>query len=263
MSAAGRWFRLNTTWSQSEWLAVLTPAARLAWVELLGYTKAHGYDGKVRAVAPSIFGRQFGIPTEDVCTMLAAAESDCALETSEGQWTITGWDEHQGDATSRERMRRYRGRKASGDDATEVTRNHRSVTPTETETKTNNIPAASAGGGGEPSDPPPEPPQPRPPRPTPNSWSGRACAAWVDAFGGTAPGGRIGKALQPLVAQHGEPAVLDAWTKYLTTTEPQFATPEQFAGKFGVYSGRRRNGRVEVPTAPKVTEFSANPPRAA
>jgi hypothetical protein len=124
-TGGGRWFKLNTTWSSSPWLAELPPAARLAWVELIGYVKAHGFDGKARALAPSIFGRQTGIPTPDVVAMLDAATADGALELEDGCWRMTGWLEHQGDRTAADRMRRYR----NTDVVTPVTRNDRSVTP--------------------------------------------------------------------------------------------------------------------------------------
>lgn len=131
----GRWFRLNTTWSQSEWVAEMGPAARLAWIELLGYVKAHGFDGRCRAVSPVVFGRMFGIPTKDVRAMLEAAHVDGALDTDGDDWLITGWKKHQGDPTAAKRMRRYREKQGDGT-VTDVTRNDRNVTPTETETKT-------------------------------------------------------------------------------------------------------------------------------
>jgi hypothetical protein len=129
--AGGRWFRVNTTWSQSEWLAVLAPAARLAWIEVLSHVKAHGFDGRVRAVAPAVFGRMVGIDAADVRALLDAAQADGALEVDDGHWVITGWLEHQGDPTAKYRMQRYRDR-----NVTPVTRNDRNVTPTETETET-------------------------------------------------------------------------------------------------------------------------------
>lgn len=131
----GRWFRLNTTWSQSEWVAELEPAARLAWIELLGYVKAHGFDGRCRTVSAVVFGRMFGIPTKDAKAMLEAAHADGALETDGDDWVITGWKKHQGDPTAAKRMRRYREKQGDGT-VTDVTRNDRNVTPTETKTKT-------------------------------------------------------------------------------------------------------------------------------
>ena len=154
MSAAGRWFRVNTTWSQSEWLAVLPPASRLAWIELLSHVKAHGYDGRVRAVAAAVFGRMVGIDAADVQALLDAAQADGALLLEGGEWVITGWMEHQGDPTAKTRMRRYREKQ----DVTDVTRNNRSVTPTETETKTEEPPLVPPdGGNGAGEDKPAEP----------------------------------------------------------------------------------------------------------
>jgi hypothetical protein len=132
--AGGRWFRVNTTWSQSEWLAVLVPAARLAWIEVLSHVKAHGFDGRVRAVAPAVFGRMVGIDAADVRTLLDAAQADGALEVDDGHWIITGWPEHQGDPTGKDRVRRFRDRMKRND--TDVTRYDRYVTHTETETET-------------------------------------------------------------------------------------------------------------------------------
>jgi hypothetical protein len=144
---SGRWFRLNTTWSQSEWLAELPPASRLAWVELLSYVKAHGFDGKVRSVSPVVFGRMVGIEPADIKRLLAAADADGALIIDGDDWTLTGWQAHQGDPTAKHRMRRYR-EKQNTEDVTPVTRNDRSVTPTETETETELLEDANASLSG-------------------------------------------------------------------------------------------------------------------
>jgi hypothetical protein len=86
------------------------------------------------------------------------------------------------------------------------------------------------------------------PPPTP-SWSSRACDAWIEVMGGTAPGGRIGKALKPLVEKYGEEEVLTYWRRYLERRvaegDIEFATPETFATRYGAYKdglGRRRGG---------------------
>jgi hypothetical protein len=71
----------------------------------------------------------------------------------------------------------------------------------------------------------------------PKGWVAVFCDAWIARFGGTAHGGRIGKALRPLVEQHGEVAVLEAWRLYLDAVEPDYAAPETFASKYGVWSG--------------------------
>jgi hypothetical protein len=64
---------------------------------------------------------------------------------------------------------------------------------------------------------------------------------------GTAPFGRIGKALKPLVQQHGEAEVLSTWRRYLTTEPAKYVTPESFAAKYGTWKKGSRNGA----TAPR------------
>lgn len=157
MSASGRWFRVNTTWSQSEWLAALEPASRLAWIEMLGYVKAHGFDGKVRSVAPLVFGRMFGIPLAAVKALLSAAVADGALAVDDGHWVITGWSAHQGDPTGAQRVRRYRERREKEEGVTPVTRYDRVVTATETETETEttDTDTSASHSAAEPPDDPP------------------------------------------------------------------------------------------------------------
>lgn len=63
-------------------------------------------------------------------------------------------------------------------------------------------------------------------------WSAQACEDWSAAFGGTAPGGRIGKALKPLVDRDGWETVRRAWRAYLLEARsegPKYATPQTFA----------------------------------
>lgn len=76
----------------------------------------------------------------------------------------------------------------------------------------------------------------------PPSWSYEACRLWTERYEGIAPGGRIGKALKPLVEQHGAAAVLAAWTRYLVETPAQYANPQGFAAKFGTFAGSRASG---------------------
>lgn len=111
MPAPRRWIRLDVGWSRSEWLAELSPAARLAWVELLTYAKTDGTGGVVRAISPAVFGRNFGIPADDVRAMLEAAASgdDPALIVDEGSWIVSKWPDYQEtDPTAADRMKRYR-----------------------------------------------------------------------------------------------------------------------------------------------------------
>jgi hypothetical protein len=77
----------------------------------------------------------------------------------------------------------------------------------------------------------------------PKSWTARACDSWTAVMGGTAPGGRIGKALKPFVTAHGADRVIMAWERYLSDTPAQFATAEGFAAKFGIYAKDKPQGR--------------------
>jgi hypothetical protein len=69
------------------------------------------------------------------------------------------------------------------------------------------------------------------------TWNQRACDVVIQRYGGTAPGGRITKALRPLVGKHGDEAVLQAWTRYVDETPAEFLSPEKFATVFGRYVG--------------------------
>jgi hypothetical protein len=73
------------------------------------------------------------------------------------------------------------------------------------------------------------------------SWSHEACEVWREVAGGTPPGGRIGKALKPLVAEHGKRQVLAVWERYLAEHRDEgrleFANPQDFAAKYGYYAG--------------------------
>jgi hypothetical protein len=83
----------------------------LAWVELLTYTKTDGQAGAVKAIAPAVFGRTFGINVADVNAMLAAAQAgeDPALMVDDGTWIIVKWPDYQEtDPTAAERQRRFR-----------------------------------------------------------------------------------------------------------------------------------------------------------
>lgn len=137
---SSRWVKLNASWMESEWLIVLSAEARLAWVQLLCYTKTHGLAGRVKVKPTAVFARQSYLGEESVEQMIRAAKADGALEESDGDWLITGWGKHQGDETAAERMRRLRAKKEredaesadaqvqTGPNVTGVTRNKANVT---------------------------------------------------------------------------------------------------------------------------------------
>ena len=68
-----------------------------------------------------------------------------------------------------------------------------------------------------------------------SSWSSEACDDWQARFGGTAPGGKIGRELKPLVTKHGWEVVRPVWQRYLAEKDAEFATPADFAQKFDVW----------------------------
>lgn len=78
------------------------------------------------------------------------------------------------------------------------------------------------------------------------SWSREACDDWRARFGGTAPGGRIGNALLPLVKTHGWPTVRGAWRSYLEQAEAEYASPQRFAATFGRWNGTGAPARTRV-----------------
>jgi hypothetical protein len=88
--------------------------------------------------------------------------------------------------------------------------------------------------------------QPEEPEPEGN-WSREACDDWISRFGGTAPGGRIGKALKPLVKAYGWREVRPAWACYLALGEAEFASPQRFAATYGRWSGDRPEQSARSP----------------
>jgi ribosomal protein L12E/L44/L45/RPP1/RPP2 len=102
--------------------------------------------------------------------------------------------------------------------------------------------------------------------PAEKSWTAKACDSWMAQLDGTPPGGRIGQALKPLIAKYGETDVLENWGAYLTTLVAQgrgaFATPADFAGRYGYYKehGTRRpdNGRPARTQAAADEQFVRN-----
>jgi uncharacterized protein YdaU (DUF1376 family) len=96
-------------------------------------------------------------------------------------------------------------------------------------------------------------------------WSREACDDWVDRFTGSAPGGRIGAALKPLVHRFGWGTVREAWRRYLAEKEPDFASAQDFASKFGEWSapaaigtGQAIVARGAGPGAPSRARFAAD-----
>jgi hypothetical protein len=105
-----RWIRLDTTWSQSEWLADLPAPSRLAWVELLCFVKSHGVAGSVKRPSNAYLARHWDISKNAIEVMFAAAFQDSALVKDGQDLIVTGWSGRQMDKGAAERMRAYRER---------------------------------------------------------------------------------------------------------------------------------------------------------
>ena len=220
---------------------------------------------KTRQLAELILGRRL------VAALLLRRD----LVDREGVLEVDGWDIWQeGDFTVGERMRRYRAR-------------HSGVTDTVTDTVTLPSPPSetarqqgsrngertTATDSGPLRGPAPGEREPPPTEATPAEarsralsvlgpppWSREACDDWILRFGGTAPGGQIGKALKPLVVAHGWTEVRVAWRGYLAQVEAEFASASRFASTYGRWSGTvlSPQARPGKPTAAEVTVRSVN-----
>jgi hypothetical protein len=110
MAKQDRWFRLNTTWSESDWLESLAWADRAVWVEILGYVKAQGIKGRCKAISAARFAGFRMIPVEHVETMIEAATQAGALIIEDGEWIIAKWSDYQEADNSTDRVNRFRSK---------------------------------------------------------------------------------------------------------------------------------------------------------
>jgi len=76
------------------------------------------------------------------------------------------------------------------------------------------------------------------------SWLTPYAEAWAAEMGGAPPFGRIGAALRPLRADYDDADILAVWRWYLRTRREAgraaYATPQDFAARFGAYRDERR-----------------------
>lgn len=73
-------------------------------------------------------------------------------------------------------------------------------------------------------------------KPTRGTWLTPFASAWEAQYGGHPSFGRLAKALDPLVKQHGPDVVLESWRRYLADTSAKYAAPEKFAQTFGSWA---------------------------
>lgn len=104
-----RWLRLNIDWDDSPWVFTLSPECQLVWIKLLCHVKRDGAGGKVKALAPLVAARKWGVGEESVVKMIQAGINEGAIVFDGKTWRISSWDKYQGsDPTNAERQRRYR-----------------------------------------------------------------------------------------------------------------------------------------------------------
>ena len=106
-----RWLRVNTCWSDSEWLYEQSVGVRLAWIELLCYVKRDGVRGRAKAMSISVASNKWRIPKEDIVTLLSVSVTDEALQIADNDWIILNWSKYQGE--SNERVQRFREKERS------------------------------------------------------------------------------------------------------------------------------------------------------
>lgn len=123
MSAPRRWIRLDIGWENSDWLAPLSDSAKLAWIYLLGHTKAYGVCGAVKAMTPASAARTLRIPEADFAVMLEAGLADGAIISDGETWMICAWDLYQNEGSA-ERQRRHRADRSRLSPLRDVTASH-------------------------------------------------------------------------------------------------------------------------------------------
>lgn len=106
--AENRYLKLNCNWDESEWIDPLPDGAKLAWVHVMTYVKAFGFNGRAKARPLAKFAREKGMSVESFELMIAAAKVHGALVEEDGAWRLVTWKKHQGDTTNAERQARFR-----------------------------------------------------------------------------------------------------------------------------------------------------------
>lgn len=213
--------------SSSLWISG-TPEERVLWIWLLGHKDK---DGVVphRELAIADGAKLPRSTVEQLLVKFSGPDPDSRTGDNEGRRIgrtddgfvrILNHDKYFNKDYSTPRWRKWRERQRSNAFANAPTRLPTNNKDTDTDTNRQRIAPAA----------------PRAVVKAP-SWTREACDDWTTAYNGTAPGGRIGKALAPLVKQHGWDAVRTAWRAYLSQTEAEYASPQRFASTFGRWTG--------------------------
>lgn len=126
----GRYIKVSVDWNCSDWVAELSPGARLAWIMLLCHCREAGVNGTVKHMSYKTASRRWDIPESQIAEMYERAVEDGAIvlsidEEGSSMASITNWDKYQD--SSAERVRKWREKKGVKRDVTDVTL--RNVTP--------------------------------------------------------------------------------------------------------------------------------------
>lgn len=249
----------SSIWSES-------PVVLKVFLTMLMMADEHG-DGICPATAPGIAGRARLSLRQTVAALAileapdphdkSGVEQGVRVKRSPGGYQLVNWQSYnKKDHTAAERQRRHRaGKRGEGevsrvtsvtsrvtsrhvthaDAYEEVTSDHDGsrgtsvVAPTISVDPREQTSSASALAK----------PEPVVAQPVDQdfAWSKTACDDWIARFGGVAPGGQIGKFLEPLVRRHHWPTVRKAWIRYLQQAEAQYASPARFSATFGKWAG--------------------------
>jgi len=105
-----KYAKLNCDIMESRWYRNSSVPVRHCWTCLILHVKAFGLGGYFRPLDTERFAETWHVEEADVLAMIERAVEGNALrcDSDAEEWSLTGWQKHQGDSTGAERQRRYR-----------------------------------------------------------------------------------------------------------------------------------------------------------
>lgn len=104
--------KLDCNW-RAGWVGKMSEPAQIAWLCLLGYAKAFGYRGAVKAMDDQDYARSWGLSLAAIEEMFDAAIADDSVTESNGYVTVTNWSDYQTDPTNADRQAAHRAKKSA------------------------------------------------------------------------------------------------------------------------------------------------------
>lgn len=224
-----------------------TPTTRCLWLTMLAIADRRG---NVMGSIPGL-AREANISLDECLEGLNRLKSPDPWSSTkdadgvriadiDGGWLILNYEKHRNardiedeNAKARERMRKMREKRAprksvtrrnkANSDASLRSDTPGSTTSTSTNASTTEQAAASSTSVVDPTL------AAAPPDDEDSSWSRDACDLWIQRFGGTVAGGKLGKQLKPVVVKYGWKAIRAGWVQYLSTTDALHASGQRFA----------------------------------